>query len=264
MPAPTDTVIDNEVYSRIADTWWTEDSVLCLLRHHLNPCRFDYFDEVLEQRLGKKLANCRVLDVGCGGGFLTEEFAKRGCEVVGVDPSAESIEVARAHAIQSGLDITYHVGYAEHLPCDDASFDVICCCDVLEHVQDLEQVIADATRVLKPDGVYCFDTVNRTFISWLFYIKIAQEWSWTSYIPENLHDWRMFVRPKELTALFANNGMAAQDFVGMGPNINGLRVVQELRRLKTGKIDFRGFADQMKTIRTRDMACSYMGYATKV
>ena len=78
-------VIDNQIYSQIADTWWTEDSVLCLLRMHVNPCRFAYFREILD-RMSVNPSQCRVLDIGCGGGFLSEEFARLGCRVVGVDP----------------------------------------------------------------------------------------------------------------------------------------------------------------------------------
>lgn len=256
-------MIDNDIYSRIADSWWKDDSVLCLLRHHLNPCRFDYFQEVLSARIQKPLSECRVLDVGCGGGFLSEEFAKVGCQVVGIDPSLQSLEAARAHAQLNNHDIEYHEGYAENLPYEDASFDIVCCCDVLEHVRNIEQVIADASRVISNEGIYCFDTVNRTLISWLFYIKIAQDWKSTSYMPPNLHDWKMFVRPRELRKLFRRHRMEAKDFVGMGPNVNPFRVIHELRRLKRGEIDFSGFSSQMKTIRTSDMSCSYMGFAQK-
>ena len=136
-------VIDNQIYSRLADTWWTDESVLCLLRMHVNPCRFAYFREVLGERLGIDPRGCRVLDIGCGGGFLTEEFARLGCRVVGIDPSEASLETVREHAAAAGLDIEYRQSFAEQLPFDDGQFDIICCCDVLEHVRDLSAVIAE-------------------------------------------------------------------------------------------------------------------------
>ncbi len=94
-----------------------------------------------------------------------EEFGRLGCDVLGVDPSEVSINTARRHAGRSGLTIEYKVGSGEHLPAEDGTFDIAYCCDVLEHVSDLEHVLAETSRVLKPDGVYFFDTLNRTFAS---------------------------------------------------------------------------------------------------
>lgn len=255
--------IDNALYSRLADTWWTEDSVLCLLRLHLNPCRFGYFEEVFTQRLGGTLAGKRVLDIGCGGGILSEELARAGCEVTGLDPSEESLVAAREHAAQSGLKIDYVHGFAEQLPFPDQAFDIVCCCDVLEHVQDLGQVIAETNRVLKPGGAYFFDTVNRTFISWLFFIKVAQDWPSTAYMPPNLHEWKMFIRPQELRKRLQACGLDQREFVGMSPNVGPLRVLRDLRRLKRGEINFRDYGASMKIVRSRDLSGSYMGYAVK-
>ncbi len=255
-------VIDNQIYSQLADTWWTEDSVLCLLRMHVNPCRFAYFREILDI-LALDPRECRVLDIGCGGGFLTEEFARIGCRVVGVDPSAESLEVARAHAAHSGLDIDYRPGFAEDLPCDDREFDVVCCCDVLEHVRDLPRVIAQVSRVLRPGGPFFFDTINRTWRSWFFYIKVAQDFQSMSYMPPNLHDWKLFIRPDELRGHLATSGLAMQDVVGFVPNIGPLKVISELRKLKRGAITFGDYARGMQIVRTTDLSCAYMGHALK-
>jgi 2-polyprenyl-6-hydroxyphenyl methylase/3-demethylubiquinone-9 3-methyltransferase len=256
-------VIDNQIYSRIANTWWTEDSVLCLLRMHVNPCRFAYFREVLSKRLAVDPRGCRVLDIGCGGGFLTEEFARLGCRVVGIDPSAESLEVARAHAAQGGQAIDYRQGFAEQLPFDDGEFDIVCCCDVLEHVRDLPAVIAETARVLRPGGPFFFDTINRTWTSWFFYIKVAQDWKSTAYMPPDLHDWKMFIRPAELRAQLLDHGLAVRDLVGFAPNIGPLKVLRELRKLKRRAITMGDYARQLKIVRTRDLSCAYMGYAVK-
>lgn len=106
--------------------------------------------------LGRDPTGLRALDIGCGGGFLAEEFARLGCRVVGVDPSKISIETAGRHAAGAGLDVTYLVGAGEQLPVADSSFDIAYCCDVLEHVSDLDSVIAETARALKPRGVYFF------------------------------------------------------------------------------------------------------------
>src|SRR3712207_8879183 len=131
--------IDNDVYNRHAARWWDEDEPLNMLHGSVTPARFGYFAAVV-QRLGRDPSDLSALDIGCGGGFLAEEFARLGCRVVGVDPSTTSIETARRHAAGAGLDITYVVGAGEQLPVDDCSFDIAYCCDVLEHVSDLDRV----------------------------------------------------------------------------------------------------------------------------
>jgi len=139
-----------------------------------------------------------ALDIGCGGGFLAEEFARLGCNVTGIDPSAPTLETACAHAHRSGLDIDYRVGVGEELPVDDAGFGLAYCCDVLEHVDDLDRVIAETSRALKPGGIYLFDTVNRTWLSKLVAIKLMQDWKPTRVFDSTLHDWNRFIKPKEL------------------------------------------------------------------
>ena len=132
----------------------------------------------------------RALDVGCGGGFLAEEFARLGFDVVGVDPSTVFIEAARRHAAASSLKIDYRVGEGEQLPLQDRMFDVAYCCDVLEHVSDLDRVMSETARVLKPGGLYLFDTLNRTLQSKLVAIKVIQEWPLTRIVDTPLHQKR--------------------------------------------------------------------------
>ncbi|MBM7805031.1 ubiquinone biosynthesis O-methyltransferase [Geodermatophilus bullaregiensis] len=162
--------IDNDVYNRHAAGWWDEDEPLNLLHGSVTPARFGYFVAVLH-RLGRDPSGLRALDIGCGGGFLAEEFARLECRVVGVDPSVPSLETARRHAAQSGLEIDYRVGSGEDLPVQGGEFDLAYCCDVLEHVTDLNQVIRETARALKPGGIHLFDTVNRTWASKLLAIK---------------------------------------------------------------------------------------------
>ena len=193
--------VDNELYDRLASTWWDENETLCMLRTVINPGRFGYFRAVLLEQLKIDPRGKQTLDVGCGGGLLAEEFARLGCCVTGVDPSEPSLVVARDHAQQEGLTIDYRTGFGECLPFADASFDIVYCCDVLEHVKDLEMVISEIARVLKEGGIFFYDTINRTFMSKIVTIKLLQEWKATSVMPPNLHDWNMFIKPRELQAL---------------------------------------------------------------
>jgi 2-polyprenyl-6-hydroxyphenyl methylase/3-demethylubiquinone-9 3-methyltransferase len=138
--------IDNEVYDREGEGWWEEDNPLNILHGSITPGRLAYFREVLTNQLGPDLRDLGALDIGCGGGFLAEEFARLGLQVVGVDPSAVSIETARRHAAANGLDVDYRVGFGERLPVADDHFEVAYCCDVLEHVSNLDAVISEAAR----------------------------------------------------------------------------------------------------------------------
>lgn len=186
-----------------------------------------------------------------------------GFEVTGVDPSGPSLEVARAHAASSGLNITYVQGPGEHLPFPDASFDVAYCCDVLEHVDDVDTVIGETARVLRPGGTYLFDTINRTPMSRLVLIKLAQDWRWSSFMPPNLHDWAMFIKPAELRAIMRRHGFEVEEITGCKPGANPLAVIAAFWRWKRGTISFREFGEAIRFARTNDTSGLYMGYARK-
>src|SRR3954454_14175165 len=153
--------IDNKMYDRLSETWWDEDSFLNVLKTGLNPPRFGYMSRVLRE-LGLNPGELSVLDVGCGGGLLAEEVASLGCAGTGVGPPRESLKTASAHAAERGLEIDYCQGTGEDLPFEDASFGVVYCCHVLEHVNDLAQPTREIARVLEPGGLFMYDTINRT------------------------------------------------------------------------------------------------------
>ncbi len=255
--------VDNQLYDRLADTWWNDDSVLSLLRTSINPARFGYMRRVLVDELGIDPRGMNALDVGSGGGLLAEEFARLGFRVTGLDPSAESVEAARAHAAQEGLDIEYKVGAGEQLPFPDESFDIAYCCDVLEHVDDLGRVLAETSRVLKPGGTYLYDTINRTRRSKLVLIKLMQEWGATALMEPNLHDWDMFIRPRDLVAAMARAGLENHDIVGIGPARNPVSLVMDMRRRARGDMTYGEFGARNKFRETRDTSLLYAGHAHK-
>jgi 2-polyprenyl-6-hydroxyphenyl methylase/3-demethylubiquinone-9 3-methyltransferase len=255
--------IDNEVYDREGGGWWDENNPLNILHGSITPGRLAYFRHVLADRLNLDPAGLRALDVGCGGGFLAEEFAHLGCQVVGVDPSVVSIDTARGHATDVGLDIDYRVGTGEQLPVSDGEFDLAFCCDVLEHVSDLDRVISEISRSLKPQGVFLFDTVNRTRTSKLLAIKVMQEWRPTRIIDAAIHDWDMFIKPNELADTMRRHGLRMGDVVGLAPRANPLKLLLSFVRAKRGSISYGELSRRLDVGQVNNTRVSYMGFATK-
>ena len=255
--------VDNGMYDRLGESWWDETSLLNMLHGSITPGRFDYFRGVLARQFGAGVGGLRVLDIGCGGGFLAEEFAALGCQVTGVDPSAVSIGAARAHAAGRGLRIDYLVGAGEELPVPDAAFDVACCCDVLEHVSDVDRVIGETARVLRPGGLYLFDTVNRTRTSKLLAIKAAQQWPLTRLTDLTIHDWDMFITPAELAAILERHGLAPGETTGLGARAKPLAVLRSLASARLGRITYGELSRRLDVGQVSSTALSYMGFATK-
>ena len=148
-----------------------------------------------------------MLDVGCGGGYLTEELTSLFYYVKGVDASHSSLAAAHDHAKQQDLKVAYQAARAESLPFADESFDLVTCCDVLEHVDNLDRTVAEVARVLKPGGIFIYDTINRTVMTWLGVVFVAQEFPPTRFFPAKTHDWRMFIRPEELKTALLRQGI---------------------------------------------------------
>jgi 2-polyprenyl-6-hydroxyphenyl methylase/3-demethylubiquinone-9 3-methyltransferase len=256
--------IDNDVYNRLGETWWDEGNPLNMLHGSCTPGRMAYFRRVLQNRLGNAIAGLRALDIGSGAGFLAEEFSRMGFAVTGIDPSPVAVEVARRHAAVSQLTIDYQVGSGESLPLADASVDVAYCCDVLEHVSDLDRVIAETARVLKPGGLYLFDTVNRTFASKVLGIKVMQEWKWTAITDTPVHVWDMFIRPEELTAKLTHHGLQPAEMVGLGPKAPIPTILRGFYLARKGALTYGELSRRMKFGQVRNTQVSYMGYAHKV
>ena len=256
--------VDNELYNRMSDTWWDENEVFSTLLLWLNPVRFGYFRRVLLEQLKVEPRGMETLDVGCGGGLLAEEFARLGCKVTGIDPSERSLATARTHAQQSGLDINYLAGVGEQLPFADAAFDLVYCCDVLEHVGNLAQVISEIARVLRPGGIFLYDTINRTPLSRLILVKMAQEWPATRFMPPNLHDWQQFIKPRELVSLLRSNGLTNQDLKGMTPAANPITILRTLLKRNRGAMSYAEAGNILRWRESNNLLGSYMGYALKI
>jgi 2-polyprenyl-6-hydroxyphenyl methylase/3-demethylubiquinone-9 3-methyltransferase len=252
--------VDNRMYDRLSHTWWEEDGFLNILKTGLNPARFGYMRRVLTGELGLDPDGLRILDVGCGGGLLAEEFARLGCAVTGVDPSTESLQVARAHAREGGHDIEYMEATGEQLPFGDGEFPAVYCCDVLEHVDDVGRTISEIARVLRPGGVFLYDTINRTRRSKLLMIKLAQDWKATAWAEPDLHDFDMFIRPDELEAHMRRAGMEVRDRVGFAA-ANPVAALKAMWDRAHGRISYGQMGERLRIRESRDTSSSYGGYA---
>ena len=253
---------DNAFYDQPGDIWWDEDQPLSVLRTALNPARLSYFAGIFAAR-GISPAGQVTVDIGCGGGLLAEEMARLGATVIGVDPSRRSLATARAHAAAAGAVIDYRDGSGEHLPLADASADIIYCVDVLEHVRDPGAVLCETARVLKPGGLYLYDTINRTRLSKLVMIKLAQDWAATAVLPPGLHDWGQFITPAEMRGALRRHGLDSRDMAGMSPGVAPPAAFRLVRQLKKGRLSYADFGRRIALVLTSDLRISYIGHATR-
>ncbi|MFN3615444.1 MAG: bifunctional 2-polyprenyl-6-hydroxyphenol methylase/3-demethylubiquinol 3-O-methyltransferase UbiG [Rubrimonas sp.] len=200
---------DPTIYDRAADRWWTDPPNWVRALRNMVPARLAWFDRHLDWR-GKA-----VLDLGCAGGFMAEALHDRGARVTGIDPAAEAIAAARAHARAEGRAIAYDVGVGEALPYADRRFDAVVCVDVLEHVQDLDRVLAEVARVLRPGGLFLFDTINRNPLATLAVVTVAEDV--LRLLPKGAHDPALFIRPAELADRLTRVGLRPGPMTGLGP-----------------------------------------------
>ncbi|MBL8259378.1 MAG: bifunctional 2-polyprenyl-6-hydroxyphenol methylase/3-demethylubiquinol 3-O-methyltransferase UbiG [Candidatus Competibacteraceae bacterium] len=198
-------------FEQLASRWWDPDSEFKPL-HDINPLRLNYIDE-----RGGGLAGKRVLDVGCGGGILAESMALRGAQVTGIDMGEAPLAVARLHQLESGAALDYRRITAEALAeSEPASFDIVTCMEMLEHVPDPALTIDACARLLKPGGHAFFSTINRNPKSYLLAV-IGAEYL-LRLLPKGTHDYRKFVRPSELDAWARAAGLDLQHLTGMHYN----------------------------------------------
>jgi 2-polyprenyl-6-hydroxyphenyl methylase/3-demethylubiquinone-9 3-methyltransferase len=215
MPSAT-TINDDEVakFQAMAAEWWDPNGKFKPL-HMMNPIRLDYIVSqiALENdrniKTPKPFAGLRILDIGCGGGLLSEPMARLGADVVGADAAAGNIPVAQAHATQSGLTIDYRHTAAEDLVSQDEKFDVILNMEVVEHVSDPSAFISACQQLLNPGGMMICSTINRNPKSYLAAIIGAEHIM--KWLPKGTHDWSKFITPDELFKLIEGAGLTPVD-----------------------------------------------------
>ncbi|PKF63664.1 bifunctional 3-demethylubiquinol 3-O-methyltransferase/2-polyprenyl-6-hydroxyphenol methylase [Psychromonas sp. psych-6C06] len=197
-------------FEAMADQWWDPNGKFKPL-HMLNPTRLAYIIEQisshfqLSSHLSTPFDGLSLLDIGCGGGLLSEPMAKLGAQVIGVDATAKNIPVAQYHAQQSGLEIDYRHGFATTLIEEERRFDVILNMEVVEHVQDPKMLLAECASLLKPGGLLICSTINRNSRSYL--IAIIGTERVMRWLPVGTHQWKKFITPRELKLKIESAGL---------------------------------------------------------
>ncbi len=198
-------------FSLLAHRWWDTNSEFKAL-HDINPLRLQWISD-----LAGGLQDKRVVDVGCGGGILSESMARAGAQVTGIDLAEKPLKVAKLHKLESGVEVDYRLIAAEELAAaEPESFDVVTCMEMLEHVPDPVSVMTACARMVKPGGWVFFSTLNRNPKSYLFAI-VGAEYV-LNMLPKGTHDWSRFIKPHELAAYARQAGLDSVDLMGMTYN----------------------------------------------
>lgn len=197
-------------FEALASRWWDRNSEFRPL-HEINPLRANFIDEL------SPVAGKRLVDVGCGGGILAEAMAQRGADVVGIDMGEAPLSVARIHQLESGLDIDYRQSTAEELASTEAaSFDVVCCLEMLEHVPDPASVVAACAKMARPGGNLYFSTINRNPKAFAFAI-VGAEYI-LKLLPTGTHEYSKFIKPSELASWIRDAGLTLREMTGLTYN----------------------------------------------
>lgn len=197
-------------FSDLAHKWWDKTSEFKPL-HDINPLRLNYVDQAVS------LAGKTVLDVGCGGGILSESMAEKGAIVTGIDLSEKALKVAQLHSLDSGVDVNYRLIAVEELAEETpASFDVVTCLEMLEHVPNPASVVQACAKLVKPGGHVFFSTINRNAKAYVFAV-IGAEYV-LNMLPKGTHDYAKFLKPSELASFIRNSNLSLQHQIGMSYN----------------------------------------------
>jgi|TARA_Y100000758_G_C16049494_1_gene421077 2-polyprenyl-6-hydroxyphenyl methylase/3-demethylubiquinone-9 3-methyltransferase len=201
-----------EKFAVLAARWWDKSSEFKPL-HDINPLRLNY----IKEQCGGSLKGKRILDIGCGGGILSESLALEGATVVGIDLAEAGLEVAKLHLLESGLDIDYQFISAEDLTASESeSFDVITCLEMLEHVPDPSLIIEACSKLVKTNGRVFFSTINRNPKSYFFAI-VGAEYV-LNLLPKGTHHYEKFIRPSEIDGWARTYNLSVSSMIGMSYN----------------------------------------------
>jgi 2-polyprenyl-6-hydroxyphenyl methylase/3-demethylubiquinone-9 3-methyltransferase len=207
-----------ERFSRIAEEWWDERGKFRPL-HMINPVRLAYLRAQMTQHFScdvgqmAPLQGLSLLDIGCGGGLISEPMARLGAHVTGIDASQKNISVASLHASKMGLSVDYRATTAEQLRSDGASFDIVLALEIVEHVADVAYFLENVAALVRPGGMLVMSTLNRTLKS-LVMAKFGAEYI-LRWLPVGTHDWNKFLRPSELVQPLEAQGLKLIDLSGM-------------------------------------------------
>ena len=217
-PAPSVDPAEVERFSALAETWWDPRGSMAPL-HRLNPVRLGFLRETLTTHFGRDAKSLhpfdglRVLDIGCGGGLITEPLARLGASVTGIDAAEANIGVARAHARGADLEIDYRQASAEELAAAGERFDAVLALEVIEHVADVDAFLEATATLVRPGGAFIASTLNRTPKSLLFGI-VGAEYV-LRWLPRGTHRWDRFVRPSEFAAGLRRQGLRVREMRGL-------------------------------------------------
>lgn len=212
------TAITSEIerFNRLSATWWNSEGPMRPL-HVVNALRLGHVVDQIAQHRGRpaadELSGVRILDVGCGGGLLSEPLARLGAQVVGVDASPGNVAAARLHAQSEGVAVDYRLGEPTQVLAPGETFDVVLALEVVEHVSDVTDFVDTVARSVAPGGLLIASTIDRTWKSYAFAI-VAAEYV-LRVLPRGTHEWSRFVRPTELAAAVARSGLQQRDLRGM-------------------------------------------------
>ena len=232
-------------FSAIAAEWWDPTGKFRPL-HRLNPLRLTYIRDTVCRRLGRDplapeaLKGLRVVDIGCGGGLLSEPMARMGATVVGVDAAEKNVKTAAAHAAETGTPVDYRATTAEALAASGERFDVVLAMEVIEHVADVDLFVKSCADLLAPGGVLFLATLNRTPKS--FALAIVGAEYILRWMPRGTHNWRQFLRPSEMAAAVRAHGLGIRDLTG---------------------VTYNPLLDEFK-LNPRDLDVNYMAWAERV
>ena len=213
-----DTINKKEIdkFSKLADEWWDPEGKFKPL-HNFNPVRLRYIKDTITKKFGNKseklpLKDIKILDIGCGGGLLSEPLSRLGATVTGIDASDRNIKIAKMHLKKSKLDINYYCSSPESFEAKE-KFDVVLNMEIVEHVDNVDFFLLKSSELLKKNGLMFIATLNKTLKSYIFAI-VGAEYI-LKWLPIGTHDWNKFLKPDDLTNICRNNSLKLNNLIGV-------------------------------------------------